>query len=75
MPIERLDDSLTRPDHLDRSLTRTLRENGQSLALQHAVHDFSQWAPIVLPTTFLQLVLIDEEDVVLEARVEMRLKA
>ena len=47
----------------------------ESLALQHAIHHFRQRAPIVLPTALFELMLIDEEDVVLEARVEMWLEA
>jgi hypothetical protein len=53
------------------------REQGQpfspSVALQHAVHQVPQRAPEVLPAR--QIVLVDEEHVLLEAGVEMRLQA
>lgn len=43
------------------------------VALEHAVDQVTQWAPEVLPTG--KVVLINEENVVLEAGVEMRLQA
>ena len=44
------------------------------ITLQHAVDQIAQRAPIVLATTLLETVLINEEDIVLEAGVEMRLQ-
>lgn len=43
------------------------------ITTQHAVHQVTQWAPEVLASG--KIVLIDEEDVLLEARVEMGLQA
>lgn len=44
-----------------------------SVALQHAVYQIAEWSPIILPAS--QLVFIDEQDVVLEAGVQMGLEA
>lgn len=46
-----------------------------SVALQHALDQIAQRTPVVLASTLLEPVLIDEQDVVLETRVQMRLEA
>jgi hypothetical protein len=43
------------------------------ITLQHAIHEISQRTPEILAT--IQTVLIDEEDVVLEAGIEMSLES
>ena len=43
------------------------------VAAQHAVHQIPQWAPVVLAAG--EVVLVDEEHVLLEARVEVRFQA
>ena len=75
-PIKRLHHPpIANLDHFYRRPAHPLRENGQSLALQHAIHHFRQRTPVVLPATFFELMFIDEQDVVLEACVEMWLEA
>jgi hypothetical protein len=76
MPIKRLHHpSFANLEHLKRRPAHPLRENGESLALQHAIYHLRQRAPIILPAALLELMLIDEEDVVLEACIEMWLEA
>lgn len=42
------------------------------VALQHTIHQIAEWSPIILPTR--KRVLIDEQDVVLEAGIQMGLE-
>lgn len=44
-----------------------------SVALKHAVYQISQWAPVVAPAG--EAMLVDKEDVLLEAGVKMWLEA
>jgi hypothetical protein len=44
-----------------------------SIALEHAINEISQWSPEILAT--VKVVLVYEEDVMLEAGVEMCLES
>jgi hypothetical protein len=47
--------------------------NSTSIAAQHALHQISQRTPVILPA--VKLVLVDKQDIMFEACVEMRLEA
>ena len=43
------------------------------ITAQHAIHQVSKWTPEVLPTG--EVMLVDEQDILLEARVEVGLQS
>lgn len=51
----------------------TLHKKGRSIAPQHALHEIAQRPPEIFPSR--EFMLVDEEDVVFEASVEVRFES